>query len=662
MAKTAQPLTESDIFNIVIGTAGHIDHGKSALVRHLTGIDPDRLKEEQERGMTIDLGFAPLMLGDGRRVGIVDVPGHERFIKNMVAGVTGIDAVILVVAADDGVMPQTREHMDIMGLLGVTRGVVAITKSDIVDEELRELVIDDVRRYLEGTFLESSPVICTSTVTGGGFEEFQEALQLMLDDVPHRSVDGIFRMPIQRVFSAKGHGTVVTGIPISGRARVGDLLEIQPGEMGGRVRGIQAYHLPSESARAGHSSALNLSDVNYREVQRGQVVVAPDTFRPGSLIEARLQCLTSIRRPLKHLSLVRFHVGTAEEIGRVAILDKGSLAAGESGYVQIRLDNPIVVAPGDRFVIRLHSPMITIGGGEILGSSRWRLKSGKEYVLERLREKEKSVGEASMTLANLVKDAGSHGIARDELKRSSLLQAAEFASVSKAMMDDGEILELSKPVRYIHREGIERIQERILSVLREFHEEEPLRLGMPRGHLEKKTGVERQPVEMALAKLIESDRVATEGREGIRIKEYAVRLAPEQQKIVEKILEIYRETGFATPRPEGLSEKVGEPVEELLPLLRYLVESEDLVDLGGGVILASESIKEASRIALETIQLEGELTVVRFKGLLETTRKYIVPLLEHLDDLGVTVRDGNRRFAAAGINTPATRKEGGSGL
>jgi selenocysteine-specific elongation factor len=643
MSKTEPPLAESDIFNVVIGTAGHIDHGKSALVERLTGIDPDRLKEEQDRGMTVDLGFAPLTLKDGRRVGLIDVPGHERFVKNMVAGATGIDAVILVVAADDGVMPQTREHVDIMTLLGVSRGVVAITKADLVEEDLLELVLDDVQGYLAGTFLEGAPMVITSAVTGQGMDDLVTAIHRLVEEVPTRPTGGIFRMPVQRVFSAKGHGTVVTGIPVSGTASPGDLLEIQPGSLRGRVRAVQAYKRPAASARAGHSSALNLSDVDYREVRRGMVVVTPDTLGGSTLIEARLRCLPSMRRPLRHLSRVRFHSGTSEELGRLAILEGTSLGPGQAAYVQVRLDSPVVVAPGDRFVLRLHSPMVTVGGGEVLGVSRWRLKTGKAYVIERLQEKEQALGESEGTVAALVREAGSRAIRRDDLRRTSLLPEEEFRRCLEMLLEADVIVELSKPTRYLHRQEVAHVRDRILEALDDFHRREPLRLRMSRSVLERDVGADRQVFERVLGEVVEEGEVE-EAPGGVRRADHEVRPTERQSDLARRLSDLFLRRRYATPRQEELPGEIGEEDEVILPVLRYLLEKGDLVDIGDGVLLHEEAVKEAGTLALEEIDREGELTVARFKDILGSTRKYIVPLLELLDARGVTVRDGNRRL------------------
>ncbi|MFH0944110.1 MAG: selenocysteine-specific translation elongation factor, partial [Planctomycetota bacterium] len=309
----------SVIHRVIVGTAGHIDHGKSSLVRRLTGIDPDRLKEEQARGMTIDLGFAPYRTESAKTVGIIDVPGHERFVKNMVAGACSVDIFLLVVAADDGVMPQTREHIEILDLLGAQKGIVVVTKIDLVDRELRELAVGEIQEYLAATPFSGAPLVPVSTTTGEGIPELRNCLDRMIDATQSRESSGLFRMPIQRVFSAAGHGTVLTGVPVSGTVRLGELLEVMPHGFTGKVRAIEAYREKREDAQAGHSTALNLSDVDYRRVRRGDVVGAPGSFRPARLLEAELRYLASAPRPLKHGGEVRLHLGTAESLARVVL-------------------------------------------------------------------------------------------------------------------------------------------------------------------------------------------------------------------------------------------------------------------------------------------------------------------------------------------------------
>ncbi|MEM8713597.1 MAG: selenocysteine-specific translation elongation factor, partial [Planctomycetota bacterium] len=331
-----------EIQPIVIGTAGHIDHGKSTLVQALTGTDPDRWAEEKARGMTIDLGFAKMDLPDGRRVGLVDVPGHERFIRNMVAGATGIDLVILVVAADDGVMPQTREHLAIMQMLGVARGFVALTKVDAVDEDMAELAAEDVRESVEGTFLEGAPILPVSAQEGIGMDELRALLMQMASEAEPRESEGVFRMPVQRVFSARGFGTILTGIPVTGTLSVGDPVEVLPSGQKGKVRGIQAYHEAAETARAGHSTALNVTDVDHHEVHRGDVVATPGFFKPQAMVGARMLALPTLGMAVHNRMQVRVHTGTAEGVGEVVLLDAEEIGPGEEGLVQFRLEQPLV--------------------------------------------------------------------------------------------------------------------------------------------------------------------------------------------------------------------------------------------------------------------------------------------------------------------------------
>ena len=431
-------MTTSDekIFNIVIGTAGHIDHGKSTMVQRLTGIDPDRLPEEKSRGLTIDLGFAPLTLRNGMRVGIVDVPGHERLIKNMVAGATGIDLVLLVIAADDGVMPQTREHLTIMQILGLRHGMVVINKVDAVEPDFVELVEDEVRETLKGTFLEDSAVVKVSSITGDGFEELEEHLNTLVEKVRPRQVEGVFRMPVQRVFSPRGFGTVVTGIPVSGTAALGDTLEIVPLGEKGRVRGIQAYKEQAETARAGHSAAINLSDIDYRKVHRGMVLTQPGYFTGAKMFEARLHYLPGNHRVLKHQTTIRLNVRTAELIGRVYLLERKILEPGEESYVQFRFEEPVVAAPGDRFVLRLHSPMETIGGGEIIDSSKYRLKTGKDFILDTLRSKNDALADSRDFLLHQLNKAGFNAVSEADLARQAGLRNEDALQLLESLVEE----------------------------------------------------------------------------------------------------------------------------------------------------------------------------------------------------------------------------------
>ncbi|MGD0090332.1 MAG: selenocysteine-specific translation elongation factor, partial [Planctomycetota bacterium] len=392
------------IFNVVLGTAGHIDHGKSTLVQALTGIHPDRLKEEQERGITIDLGFAPLELSNGLCAGIIDVPGHERFIKNMVAGATGIDFVMLVVAADDGVMAQTREHLQIIQLLGVRDGLTVITKKDLVEPDYLALVLEDVKALEAGSFLESRPVVIVSCKTGEGIAELKALLEAALAQVRRRAASGPFRMPIQRVFAKEGFGTVVTGVPLSGQVAIGDTLEVLPPGHQGRVKGLHAYNHPITHGQAGHSTAVNLHgpQIDKQELTRGMVVVTPGVFLPCRLVTARLTHLPGLPRPLKHRAPVRFHAGTAEVQGKVLLLEGDLMAPGTSGWIQVLLAEPVVLAPGDRFILRHQTPMVTLGGGEVLDVAPHKRKRAQPAVFAELQQRLDCLNEPAALAAHIL--------------------------------------------------------------------------------------------------------------------------------------------------------------------------------------------------------------------------------------------------------------------
>ncbi|MCA8921998.1 MAG: selenocysteine-specific translation elongation factor, partial [Planctomycetes bacterium] len=512
-------LRSEEIARVVLGTAGHIDHGKTALVRALTGVDADRLAEEQSRGMTIDLGFAPLEL-DGRAVGVVDVPGHERFVKNMVAGATGIDLVLLVVAADDGVMPQTREHLEILSLLGLERGVVAVTKVDRpgVDDDLLAALDAELDVLLAGTFLAPAPRVRVSALTGAGVPALRAVLAREVGRVEQRPVRGPFRMPVQRVFSVKGFGTVLTGIPLSGVVAPGDGLAVhtQRGAvLRARVRGIQAYGRPVERARAGHSAALNFVDVDRKAVVRGDVVAHPDVFASGELWEVRLESLASCARAFdRRINTVRVHLGTAEVMGEVALLEGSELAPGEAGFAQLRLRTAVVAAPGDRFVVRRHSPLETLGGGVILGRSAWRLKAGRPFVLERLARREATLGDLEAQALLALEDARgalAPGSAELLAVSTSLGQPlTTFVGALQSLVDDGRAAR-ARDGRFVtlaegarldqeHRE----LQAQLLERLARAHASVPTRPGQTLTELRRLfEGVEEPRLAAALGALLD---------------------------------------------------------------------------------------------------------------------------------------------------------------
>jgi selenocysteine-specific elongation factor len=627
---------------IVIGTAGHIDHGKSTLVKVLTGIDPDRLKEEQERGMTIDLGFARFALPDGRKVGIVDVPGHERFVKNMVAGASGIDLVILVVAADDGVMPQTREHLAIMSLLGLSRGLIALTKIDMVEPGMVELSSEDVRGAVKGTFLEDAPIFPLSSISGQGLEEFKRALFKLASETRPRSAEGVFRMPIQRVFSAHGFGTIVTGIPMSGTIRVGDVLEILPQGLKGKVRGIQAYQEASESARAGHSSAINLADVDHHQLTRGNVAATSGFYRGVRMIGAQVTALATLDAPVADRTQVRLHIGTAEVLGELVLLDREALAPGETGLAQLRLEEPVVCAPGDRFVLRLASPALTLGGGLVLEESRHRLKRFKNFVVEELSRAALSL-ESPRELLEVVllrAQAGVHDAASlsVEVKRSR----EETERLLNDLKAQGKARALA-PGRWVHAERLVADLAELGVALESWFGEHAHREVMDVRELRRTTGFEPDYLDLLLAEAERQGKLVHGAGGEVRKSGGVAALDASTQGLVERVLAALAAARYQTPTPAELAAALGLPEKTLQPVLELLRDRKQLVFVARDLPLTKELYEAAREAIVQNCAKNGSLDIPSLRDQLGTTRKWIIPLLEHFDAIGVTLRQGANR-------------------
>ncbi|MFN0241460.1 MAG: selenocysteine-specific translation elongation factor [Planctomycetota bacterium] len=627
---------------IVVGTAGHIDHGKSTLVKALTGIDPDRLKEEQERGMTIDLGFARLTLPDGRTVGIIDVPGHERFVKNMVAGATGIDLVILVVAADDGVMPQTREHLAIMTLLGVKRGFVALTKIDAVEPALVELATDDVKSTVRGTFLENAPVIPVSSITGRGLDLLRATLHALAAATQPRSSEGLFRMPIQRVFSAHGHGTVLTGVPVSGTVRVGEMLEVLPLGVRGKVRGLQAYHERAELARAGHSTAINLSDIDHRSVRRGDVVAAPGAFRAVRMLGARVEALATLARPIADRTRVRFHTGTSEVQGELVLLERAALAPGESALAQIRLDDSVVCAPGDRFIVRLASPTITLGGGVVLEESKHRLKRFKGFVVDELTRQERGLGSpkelCEVVLARAPLVLVSADVIALEIKRSK--------DEARRLLD--ELVQEKHAVvpangRWIHVERWAVARERLNAVLTAWFDAHAHREVIDVRDLRRETALDDELLDALLADEERAGRLRSEPGGFVRRAGAPRDLDEATRAAYASVLAELAASRFQPPSASELAARMKLAPARATALLQLAVDRGAAVRIAADFLLAREHYEAAREAIIANCKRAGSLDIPSLRDTLGTTRKYLIPLLEHFDSQGVTLRQGANR-------------------
>ncbi|MPZ14162.1 MAG: selenocysteine-specific translation elongation factor, partial [Chloroflexi bacterium] len=591
----------------VIGTAGHVDHGKSTLIQALTGIDPDRLREEKERGMTIDLGFAWLQLPSGQEVSMVDVPGHERFIKNMLAGVGGVDIALLVVAADEGVMPQTREHLAILDLLAVDAGAVAITKADLVDEEWLELVKAEVEECLVGTTLRGAPIIAVSSVTGAGLPALCGELDRLLATERHRRQTGWPRLPVDRVFTMPGFGTVVTGTLIDGEIRVGQEVEIVPQGRRARIRGLQAHRKRVDVMSAGGRAAVNLSGLSTDEIGRGDVVTAPGWLRPTRAVDVRLHVVRDAPRPLAHNARATFHTGAAEAMGRVSLLDHQELGAGETGWAQIRLDRAVAAVRGDAFVLRLPSPSVTIGGGVVIDEHAGRHRRFQERVFTRLDVLERGSpaevllqslqGKEPAELEALAKRA-----ARTVAEARSLVQTLVQHNVALVLDDPGSgargrssddgrsepsagtAIPLTSRSLLISAAGWDRLVSSVRSDVAAYHGEHRLRRGMPREELRRRLGQDPRVYASVEREMLRRRELAEEGP-FVRLVDFRVVLSPEENQRAEAVQRTLADAGVSPPSRTDLRalHRVSDE------LLQALVERGDLVEIGQELLYSRET-------------------------------------------------------------------------
>lgn len=631
------------ILPVTLGTAGHIDHGKTSLLRALAGdeAETDRLEEERRRGLTIDVGYAELELDDGVELGVVDVPGHEKFVRNMVAGATGIDVVLLVVAADDGVMPQTREHLQIMSLLGLRAGAIALTKADLVDEEMLELVASDVEDLVAGTFLEGAPMVPVSSVTGAGLDQLRGELTRLALAAPRRDTEGFFRMPVLRVFTSHGFGTIVTGIPVSGRLDVGDRVELMPGNRRGRVRGLQVYHAPTEHAEAGHRTAINLAEVAHREVARGDVVCQPGVFDVAALLDVRLQALPDLARPLRHDQQVRVHVGTLECTAKVLLVGRKRLEPGESAFAQLQLERDAVVVPGDPFIIRLPAELVTVGGGVILGTGRHGARRGK-HALRNFKEREAALASPEIALVAAVRRARLDGTDRPALVRGLKRPADEVERLLGPSLADGTILELPRGLLVLG-ETAARARDRILETVDRHHDKHPLDLGYRKAGLVDRLRAAPAVVDGLVEELISDGHLEPLSAGRIRRMGREPRLTAAQQDRCQRILAVLDESGWAPPRVTELSSAIGGLEAEVIRLLEILSYRGEVALLGDHIVFAQARVEETKEVVRRHFETADDLKPGDLKQLLGLTRKYAIPLMEHLDRIGFTRRDGNRR-------------------
>jgi len=625
---------------LTVGTAGHIDHGKTELIKYLTGCDCDRLPEEKARGMTIDLGFATCQLPDGRQVGIVDVPGHERFIHNMVAGAAGIDAVLLVVAADDGVMPQTIEHFHIVRLLGISSGMVVVTKTDLVSPERVADVTEQVRILTEGSFLEACPIVPMSARTGEGYSDFYDTFVAMVAQTAERDAGGPFRMHIERSFVLKGLGTIVSGIPRSGRVSVGDSVVLLPGGDSKRVRALQVYGKDASEGRAGECVALRLSDLSHDDVKRGMVLAAPGYYEPTRFVNAKFQMLPSLKKALRPRTAVRFHVGTDDVPGHMVLQALNPLKAGEESYVQFQFERPVVAAPGDFFVVRILSPVITIGGGYVLSADNRRMRRKGSWS-DDVKAQEEVFRSPDTAVRNALQHAGDTPVTIRELARAALVNEDTAAAQIEQLCEAGDATVLPGK-RYIPAATVQRARSAILDVLGAMHEAQPLSIGFPRKDVLPRLDGHRLVIDSALQTLIADGKLA-ETSSGYQRPDCAPSLTPRQAALADAIERIYREQGFTSPRVDELPAIAGAPEPILRPIVEYLLQSGVLVREEAKVILHRDTIARSREELLQWFAENETIEVGQFRNLVGTTRKFAVPLLEYWDSKGLTRRMGNHR-------------------
>lgn len=638
--------------NFIIGTAGHIDHGKTELVKALTGTDTDRLKEEKERGISIELGFASLRLPNGVSAGVVDVPGHEHFVKNMLAGATGFDLVLLVVAADDGVMPQTVEHLAIVDLLGVSDGVVAITKADLVEEDMLELVKEDVSEALRGTTLEDAEVVVTSSRTGQGLDDLLQALARAAERVRSRDSEGPFRLPVDRVFTLRGIGTVVTGTLWEGSVADGEEAVVQPSGRRLKVRNVQVHGEDVERAYAGQRVAMNLPGISRNEITRGDVIVSPGFLRPTLMTDAILHLLESSPQPLKNRARIRFHHGTSEIMARVVLLGgREELPPGESHPVQLRLEKPAVLRYGDRFIIRSYSPITTIGGGRILDSHPRKHRHHQMEVLEELRVRERG-DPAQLVLLAL----GEKGLpmSLSGLVEKLELKARQVEEAVKDLRAKGKLVEIESeggPL-YPDPSRLEAILDTMAGLVEEQHTANPLKAGVEkevlRHRLEERLSKGKKyqlAMEDFLALLRAAERAGRLETEGgkVRIAGRGRALGERERALLEELEKLIREGGFSPPLFKELLERLGVDRNRLRDLLNILLEEGRIEQVNPEYFLAAGKLAEAEKKVVAFLSGKERLAVSDLRDMLGASRKYAIPLLEHLDRKRVTRREGDYR-------------------
>ncbi|MCG2710220.1 MAG: selenocysteine-specific translation elongation factor [Thermodesulfovibrionales bacterium] len=623
---------------VILGTAGHIDHGKSALVKALTGIDPDRLKEEKERGITIDLGFADLAYPDGLTVGIIDVPGHERLVRNMLAGAGGIDIVIVVIAADEGIMPQSREHLSICNLLKIKSGLIVITKADLVEDDWIKLVSEEAKDFVKGTFLEGADIIPVSSKTGKNIELLKEKIRDVALTVKPKLTKGLFRLPIDRVFTLKGFGTVVTGTAISGSISVDDPVEVLPANINSKVRGLHSHGKSIKTAYAGQRVAINVSGVEKESLKRGDVVVVPGRFSPAKAVDAKIELLKD-SPVLKNRSLVHFHSGTSETIARVILYNLEEIKPGEGCYCQLRLQTPVIVMSGDRYIIRRFSPVETIGGGEILDAHHGRRKRAEGIEDLKILE----LGTLEEKIAMKIKKAGINGLAVTTLEGWINADVPAIQDAINTLRQRDTVVQHENIL--IHSVAVNSIRAGIDKILNAFHKQNPLKTGMPKEEVRAQLKIDQKIFNALTATMKE----VVIDKDLMRLSFFKVSLSEVDKGIETKILNMLEQAGFQPPLKEEIAKALNLQPKQLDDILKLMVKQGKLVRINETMYITKAVYDKIINLLKDFFSRKKEMTIAEFRDVLGTSRKYALPFLEYLDTQRITMRVGDvRKFLAKG--------------
>lgn len=630
--------------HIIIGTAGHIDHGKTTLIKALTGKETDTLREEKERGISINLGFTFFDLPSGKRAGIIDVPGHEKFIKNMLAGVSGIDMVLLVIAADEGIMPQTREHFEILQLLNIKKGIVVLTKIDMVDDDWLSMIKEDVSEEFKGTFLENAPLIPVSSKTGAGIKDLIWEIDKAAEQVEAKDTEGHFRLPVDRSFSISGFGTVVTGTVISGKVQEGDTVEIYPSKTVTKVRGIQVHDKSVKFAEAGQRTALNLANIKSSQVKRGDVISVEKLMEPSMMLDCKIYYLKSASKPLENRQRVRLYHGTSEILCRVILLDKETINPGESGFVQLRLEKPLTSQRNDRFVIRSYSPMHTIGGGIIIEPVAKKAKQFDKKYLEDLMIKES--GKIEDILESTVEKLSGLYPERLDILKALGKNVESIDEKLNELVNKGKIIALSNSDKavYMHRKFLNLKIQQVKSVLEKFHSENELLPGISKEEIKTKVFGKnlRQKVYDELLEILKKHEIIDIHNNYICLFNFRIIYSKEQQKIKEYILNSYSSAKYTPPKYEELDNGKNDK-KTFKKVFDSLLLSGELVKISEECILEKNCYEEAKKVIYDYIKSNGSITAAQWRDLLNTSRKYAVALLENFDSIKLTKRIDDKR-------------------